>query len=508
MLIAIIAIALICLYYYNVRNFDYWKKRGVKHDKPILFFGTNSKNFLLLKSRSEITEEMYFKYPDEKVVGFFRSTTPELITRDPEIIKKILISDFSYFYGRGFHPYKQNIEKLIQSLFFVEGDLWKMLRIQMTPAFTSGKLKAMFPLIVERAESLQQRTLLAVKKNLPIDARELMARFTTDFIGACGFGLDSNSINDDNSDFRRLGRDVFNPPLTTIITSTLKMLFPVLFKDLKFFGHIEKRSFDLVNKIQQSRNYKPIGRNDFVDQLLYYKQKGPIEIESMEKLQATGKPEKLKFELTNDLIVAQVILFFSAGFETSSSATSYTLHELAFHPEIQKKVQNEIDEVLKKHDNKLSYAAVKEMTYLEWTFKEAMRIFPSLGYLMRECTRKYTFEDLGFSIDEGVKMMISVAALHRDPKYWHNPEEFRPERFSNEEFTNVQKDVYLAFGDGPRVCIGARLGLMQSLAGLAAILSKFSVTPAPETVRRPPVVPTSDIVQNINGIPLMFHERH
>ncbi|CAG9792320.1 unnamed protein product [Diatraea saccharalis] len=309
---------------------------------------------------------MYFKHPDEKVVGFFRSTTPELIIRDPEIIKKILISDFSYFYGRGFHPYKRNIEKLIQNLFFVEGDLWKMLRIQMTPAFTSGKLKAMFPLIVERAENLQQRTLLAVKKNLPIDARELTARFTTDFIGACGFGLDK----------------------------------------------------------------------------------------------------------------------------------------------IQKKVQNEIDEVLKKHDNKLSYAAVKEMTCLEWTFKEAMRIFPSLDYLIRECTRKYIFEDLGFSIDEGVKMMISVAALHKDPKYWHNPEEFRPERFSREEFTNVKKDVYLVFGDGPRVCIGARLGLMQSLAGLAAILSKFSFTPAPERVRRPPVVPTSDIVQNINVIPLMFHERH
>ncbi|CAH0403310.1 unnamed protein product [Chilo suppressalis] len=505
--IAVVVILAVTFYIYNVRNFDYWKKRGIKHDKPVFLFGTNARNILMKKSRSELAEELYFKYPNEKVVGFYRSSMPELLIRDPEIMKKILISDFTSFYARGFHPYKQKVEPLMKNLFFAEGDLWKMLRLRMTPAFTSGKLKAMFPLIVERAENLQQRALNLAKKNIPIDARDLMARFTTDFIGSCGFGLDSDSINDDDSEFRRLGRDAFNPPLTTVIRGILKMLFPTICKDLQFFGHVEKRSFDLVNKIQASRNYKPIGRNDFIDQMLEYKQRGPIEIESIEKVQSNGKAERLSFELTNELIVAQVMVFFGAGFETSSSATSYTLHELAYNPEIQKKVQNEVDEVLRRHDNKLSYDAVKEMTYLEWTFKEGMRKFPSLGYLMRECTRKYTFEDLNFSVDEGVKIMISVAGLHNDPKYWHNPEEFRPERFGPEEFTSVQKDVYQAFGDGPRVCIGARLGLMQSLAGLAALLSKFTVKPAPQSIRKPPVVPTSDLVQNIDGLPLIFIER-
>lgn len=154
------------------------------------------------------------------------------------------------------------------------------------------------------------------------------------------------------------------------------------------------------------------------------------------------------------LMAAQVFVFFAAGFETSSSATSFTLHQLAYHPEVQTKLQKEIDLVLEKHDNKLSYDAVRQMTYLEWSFKEGMRMFPSLGFLIRKCARPYTFKDLNVTIDDGVTIMIPVQALHNDPKYWKEPEVFRPERFHPDEFNAVQKSTYLPFGTGPRACIG------------------------------------------------------
>nr|QEP99752.1 cytochrome CYP6AB51 [Glyphodes pyloalis] len=506
-LILIVTI-LVVFYFYNVRNFNYWVKRGVKHDKPVIFFGTNSKNFLMRQSRSDAMEEMYWKYPDEKVVGYFRSTTPELILRDPEIIKQVLISDFSSFYMRGFHPNRHAIEPVIRNLFVVEGDLWKMLRQRMTPAFTSGKLKAMFPLIIERAEKLQE-VLLNKDPGEPVDARDLMARYTTDFIGSIGFGLDTESLNEEDNDFRKLGFDIFNVGFKDFVVVVLKEMFPVLCKDLKMFGRIEKRSFDLVKKILQSRSYKPIGRNDFVDQLLHYRQLGTVEIESIERTLPDGTPERVVFEFDDIIITAQMIVFFAAGFETSSSTTSYTLHQLAFHPEIQKKVQQEIDEVLTKHNNKLSYDAVKEMSYLEWVFKESMRHFPALGHLMRVCTTKYKFSDIDLSIDPGVRVVVPVKALHMDPKYWDSPEEFCPERFHPDNLTIKQKSVYFPFGEGPRNCIGSRLGLMQSLAGLAAVLSRFSVEPASTTIRYPGTDPLSDIVQSPKGgkLPLIFRER-
>lgn len=71
--------------------------------------------------------EAYKKYPEEKVVGFFRGTSPELVVRDPEIIKRVLVADFNCFYARGFNPHKKVIEPLLKNLFFADGDLWKLI---------------------------------------------------------------------------------------------------------------------------------------------------------------------------------------------------------------------------------------------------------------------------------------------------------------------------------------------------------------------------------------------
>ncbi|CAK1577961.1 unnamed protein product [Parnassius mnemosyne] len=214
--------------------------------------------------------------------------------------------------------------------------------------------------------------------------------------------------------------------------------------------------------------------------------------ESIEKTKADSTPEKVSLELDNLLITAQVFIFFAAGFETSSLATSFTLHQLAFHPQIQKKVQKEIDNVLSKYDGKLCYDAIKEMKYLDCAFREGMRMFPSLGFLVRECAWKYTFPEINLRIDEGVIVIIPLQAMHNDPQYFENLNHFSPERFLPENVNSKTKYVYLPLGDGPRACIGE-----QSLAGLPVILSPYSVEPAPDTLRYPVVNPTSNIVQSI-----------
>ncbi|CAH2107766.1 unnamed protein product [Euphydryas editha] len=505
-ILALCIIALSGLYLYGKRNHRYWELKGVKHDKPMPFFGNNARMVFVQISITQLISEFYWKYRNEKVVGCYRASRPELIIRDPEMVKKILISDFNYFYPRGLN--KDHIEPLLRNLFFADGDVWRLLRQRMTPAFTSGKLKAMFPLIVERAEKLQLRALSAATEGTTIDARDLMARYTTDFIGACGFGLQSDSLQEENSAFRKLGATIFKRNPRDVVVIMLKEIFPNMFKSLKMLSRVEKQILDLVNEVLRQRNCEPSGRNDFIDLLLECKKKGTIVGESIEKVKPDGTPEVATLEMDDELIAAQVFVFFAAGFETSSSATSTTLHELAYHPEVQSKVHEEIDRVLAKYDNKLSYDAIKEMTYLEWTLKEGMRIFPPLGFLIRECARKYTFEEINLTIDEGVRVFIPLQAMHNDPKYFDNPNEFRPERFDPANFDGKNKYVYLPFGDGPRACIGARLGLMQSLAGLAAILARFSVRPAPSTIRHPLINPNSRFVQAVKGgLPLLFIER-
>lgn len=451
--VTVILIILVALLLYGTRHYGYWKKKGVIYERPLPLVGNNFQGLLFRKTLSQVGLEYYNKYPKEKVVGYYKFTKPELFIRDPEYVKRILIQDFMYFHSRGMVVHKKVIQPLYRNLFLLEGDAWKLLRQRMTPVFTSGKLKAMFPLIVDKAEKLKARALSSAAKGATLDAKELMARYATDFIGACGFGVESDSLNDEESEFRKLGANIFSFKTKDIVYGILKALFPETTKHLVVLEHVERDMKNFVGSVLQKRNYLPIGRGDFIDLLLECKNKGIIHGESIEHI-INGVPEKTSLEFDDELLIAQVFVFFAAGFETSSSATSFTLHQLAYHPEIQAKVQKEIDVVLAKYDGKLCYDAIKEMTYLEWTLKEGLRQFPSLGVLVRECSRPYHFPEINLTIDPGIKVLIPVLAFQNDPQYFSNPEEFRPERFHPDEFGPIQKQLYMPFGDGPRNCIG------------------------------------------------------
>ncbi|CAK1553418.1 unnamed protein product [Leptosia nina] len=495
-------------YLYSTRNYSYWSKKKIRHDPPVPLFGNHFRNIFGKKSLTELSTELYFKYPGEKVVGYYRGMMPGLVIRDLDIVRNILSVDFSRFYPRAMGR-NVDLEPLLGNLFHADGDRWKLLRQRLTPAFTTAKLKAMFPLIIKCAERLQSAGESITVSGGEVDAREMMARFTTDFIGACGFGIEMNSINNENSAFRELGRKVFDFPLRQVFMFGIWEVFPESRKLIRVTStEVQVAMTGIVESIFKQRNYKPCGRNDFIDLLLELTERGKIECESIEKTRADGSPERVEFELKTIDLIAQVFIFFAAGFETSSSATSFTLHQLAFNPDIQVEIQNEIDQVLAKHDNKLCYDAISELSLLDMAFKESMRLFPSLGFLQRQCAKRCTIPQLGVTIDPGVKIIIPIQAIQTDEKYFDKPHEFRPKRFAGEEGKNINKYAYLPFGEGPRACIGARLGHMQSLAGLAAILQKFTVEPSEKTPIKLPVNPWSNTVQGVKGgIPLKLKLR-
>ncbi|XP_041982206.1 cytochrome P450 6B6-like [Aricia agestis] len=506
----LICVLLVVLYLYGKRNHNHWKVKGVKFEEPIIFFGSTLNNKLKNVCFSERFINMYREYPDDKYIGFFEGNRPALLIRDPDIIQHIFINIFFNFHHRGANAHKEITEPLMKNIFNADGDLWKIVRQKITPAFTSAKLKAMFPLIVEQAEKLIENADGFIKTDAEIDSRELMARFTTDFIGACGFGINMNSQNDGNSEFRKLGKRIFTFTNRDMIVSILKRTAPNIFKHLHLVSpEVEESTMKLLKYVMAQRNYEPTGRNDFIDMMLELKQKGKISGESIEKRKSDGTTETVEIEVDDELIVAQAFVFFAAGFETSSSSSSYLLHLLAHHPDKQERCQEEIDEVMARYDNKLCYDAVKEMKYLEMAFKEALRIYTPVGWLQRRCVAACKLPGTDFIIDEGTDIVISAQGLHTDDKYFENPDEFEPERFDPDSNKSIKNNAYMPFGAGPRACIGERLGIMQSLAGLAAVLSKFSVSPSKSTVYKPAYDPSSYQISTIvGGLPLSFSRRH
>ncbi|PSN38873.1 putative cytochrome P450 6a14 [Blattella germanica] len=161
------------------------------------------------------------------------------------------------------------------------------------------------------------------------------------------------------------------------------------------------------------------------------------------------------------------------GSESPSSIMAFCLYELAINTDIQERVRQEISDVLEKHDGKMSYGCVKEMTYLDQVISEILRMYPTIPMLAREVTKEYTIPGTDIVLEKGTQIIIPIQGIHRDSKYYPNPAKFDPDRFSEEQKKKRHPQAFLPHGDGPRMCIGIRFGLMQTKVGLVSLLSKF-----------------------------------
>lgn len=183
-----------------------------------------------------------------------------------------------------------------------------------------------------------------------------------------------------------------------------------------------------------------------------------------------------------DILVAQATIFFTAGFETSSSTISFGLYELSQHPDVQKRLRAEIKQTLLKNDGQLTYDSIKEMVYMHMVVSEILRMHPIMPYVDRRATlsagqKTYSFRPyVDYEMPDAFGVIVPIAAIQRDAKYFPDPDRFDPERFAPENRANIMPYTFMPFGVGPRGCIGERFGWMQSKVGFASFLRNHYVT--------------------------------
>lgn len=144
---------IIIAYLYMTRKFNYWKKRGVLEVSPTPFFGNFMECMFLKKSPGHFLKELYDQAKGLPYIGFYVLDKPFLLVRDRELIKNILVKDFSYFNDRYGSP-DENDRLGYANIFFLKNPAWKQLRTKLTPHFTTGKLKKMFELMKECSKNL------------------------------------------------------------------------------------------------------------------------------------------------------------------------------------------------------------------------------------------------------------------------------------------------------------------------------------------------------------------
>ncbi|KRT83630.1 cytochrome P450, partial [Oryctes borbonicus] len=430
-------ILLFLAYCYWKRNFSYWTNKHIPCEKPFLFLGNFPDMIASKQTVPQYLANLYAKYQNEPYFGIYLFNRPALVLRDPKLIKNVLIKNFAKFPNRAFTIDKSADVIACSSLFAVKNPEWKALRAKLTPIFTSGKLKMMLPLIKECCTSL--KNYLDAQNDKVVDMKEVCGKYATDVISSCTFGVNACSLVNEDSEFRVMGKRLFNSNLIRKVSAFGYFLAPAVIKVFKLsFLDREATVYlnDLFWRILHERESNMTRRNDLVDILIDLK---------------NDNDKSISFDGVT--VSSQAVSFFSAGHETTSSTISFALYEMAINQDVQDRLRDEIHASVRKYGD-ITYEGVKEMRYLNMVFCEVLRKYTQAPFLIRECVEDCFIPEYNLRADKGTDVIIPIAGLHADPKYYPDPQKFDPLRFSDVNREKLTPYSYLPFGSGPRNCIG------------------------------------------------------
>ncbi|XP_013112031.2 cytochrome P450 6a22 [Stomoxys calcitrans] len=446
----------------------FWKRQNVETIGVLEFIQKVKKDHLFLVV-DKIYQELCAEDKPCKVVESLLNTT--VILQDQNAIKEVLTSQFENFPDRGF--YINHRDPLLVNLARFHYDIWKAMRLKLTPAFSPAKMKYIFPTMAEVGDHFVQVLQQQIFRGEDIvDMHDICKRFSMDVIGTVAFGIECNSLKNPQAEFKLQGEKALLQHFRTFWDQFAeKYSWLMHFINFKYHSQDSIRFFThIVQETLTYREKENIKRNDFMDLL--------IECRNVE---AENKNEKPHMSL--EMMVGQVFIFFVGGYESTAAALSQALFELSRNTEIQDKARQEVMQVKSEHGDKITHDSLKSLKYIQQIVQETLRKYPIAPALMRYCrhTAILNTSTGPITLPKDTTVMIPVYSIHNNPDFYPNPQEFCPERFDEAEEAERPPHTFLTFGDGPRNCIAAGFGKMELLFGLATLLSKFRFSVSAKT---------------------------
>ncbi|XP_034951288.1 cytochrome P450 9e2-like [Chelonus insularis] len=446
--------ALIAYYFFFTQN--RFEKHGIPTPKRLSYLSNSIR--LLMRSLSMVDniESLYSINKDAKYIGFYDFHWPIIMLQDLELIKSVTVKNFDHFVDhRSFID--PELEPLFgKNLFSLRGDKWREIRTLLSPAFTSSKMKAMFILMSQCAENFASLLVEKSKgKPIEINSKDVLTFYTNDTIATCAFGVAVDSMKDPNNEFYVLGKKATNFSGVNMLKFMMSRISPKLSKfiGLKMISRdVEDFFYQLIRDTIAMRDEKNIVRPDMLQLMMATRGKGS---------------ESKNPELSIESMTSQAFIFFFGGFDSTSTLMCFVFHEIAGNLEMQKKLQDEIDEVFEKSDGNPTYEAVNNMEYLDAIINESLRMYPIGLMLDRLCTKRFELPPAvpggkPYVIEPGNNIWIPIWSIHRNPEYFPEPNKFLPERFLEGGKETFNSSAYMPFGLGPRMCIGNRFALLET----------------------------------------------
>ncbi len=373
----------------------------------------------------------------------FMINQPELIAR----VLKDAPDDFpkSDRIAEGLKPLLGN------SVFLTNGETWKRQRRIIDPAFEGGRLKETFPAMRAAAEACVARMGKQIGTGRVLEVEEVTSHAAADVIFRTLFSLpiEHAVAAEVFSRFRDYQRS--QPLLNLAAFLPLPRWMPRFFRSGTRANAAKIRG--LIRELTETRMAQ-INAGTAPDDLAT-------------KIMTTSDPETGE-QFTTEEMVDQVAIFFLAGHETSASALAWALYLMALYPDWQERLAKEACAL---EDE--SFSAMSKLKLSRDVFREALRLYPPVPMMVREAGCPVNFRDR--AVPKGAQIVLSPWHLHRHERLWDNPDGFDPTRWHSENGKTCQRQAYIPFSAGPRVCTGAGFAMVEGPLILSMILRHFQL---------------------------------
>ncbi|MDP5293855.1 cytochrome P450 [Oceanimonas sp. CHS3-5] len=414
------------------------------------------------------------------------------MVNQPELVRKVMVQNMANF------PKNRMLGDILEpllgeSIFTTNGEKWQKQRNMLDPAFKHARVQQVFGLMQNAAQDMLER----LKNHKPgQDIDQEMTFVTADIIFRT---IMSSKLNEAQA----------NRILDAFIRFQAESPKLALMKMFRLPGFLQRGASER-KRIAAAKEIR--GTIEDIVRPRYQQAEAAragcpnarAELENQQDILSslllttdatTGQPFGF------DEIVDQISMLFLAGHETTASSLTWSLYLLASHPPIQQDTYEEISHVLS--EQPMSVGALRKMVLVRDVFREALRLYPPVGFLSRECAHATEMRDK--KMKAGSTVMVSPWLIHRHKDYWHKPHDFDPYRFTSKELKTPLSKSYLPFGAGPRVCIGAAFAQQESSLILASILQNYHIS-MPQGFEPHPVGRLT--IRSENGLQLILTPRN
>lgn len=394
---------------------------------------------------------LYHAWMAEFRTPFFRS----YLINQPDLVQRVLKDrpdDFpkSTRVNEGLRPLLGN------SVFVTNGEAWKHQRRIIDPAFEGGRLRETFPAMWDASEAAATR--LAAHVGQEIEIEQATSHVAADVIFRTLFSLpiEHHLARDVFEEFRAYQRS--QPILNLAALVPLPRWVPRLFR--KDTTRSAARIRALITQLTAQR----------ADEIA----RGTAPHDLATKIMTTPDPHTGETFSTEEM-VDQVAIFFLAGHETSASSLAWALYLVALYPEWQGRLAQEAQAL-----TTCDFSVMSKLRLSRDVFRETLRLYPPVPMMVREnrCPEQMRKR----AVRKGSQLVISPWHLHRHTRLWDNPDGFDPARWQTENGRICQREAFIPFSAGARVCPGAGFAMIEGSLILSRILRDYEVIAGPVPV--------------------------